>query len=68
LSRGRTRFTQSDVARILKAAAKAGVAVTIDISVDGSMRVSVGAKESDSTNPWNEAIAELSVNKGGRDG
>jgi hypothetical protein len=56
------------VARILKAAAKAGVAVTIDISVDGSMRVSVGAKESDSTNPWNEAIAELSVNKGGRDG
>ena len=37
MSKGRARYTESDIARILKAAAKAQVDVRVKIGTDGSI-------------------------------
>lgn len=42
MSRGRARFTQSDLARIFKAAAKAHVDVRVKITADGTITIATG--------------------------
>jgi hypothetical protein len=68
MSRGRARFTESDIGRIMKAAARAGVSAAIDFAGDGRIarviinssitaaRASLGG-----VNPWDDAIAELTA-------
>jgi hypothetical protein len=43
MSRGRARFTEADVARILKAAAKAGTSVSIEFSSGEIARVTAAS-------------------------
>jgi hypothetical protein len=63
MSRTRARCTQTEVTRILKAAAKAGVSVRVEIAPDGKIIV-ISAKPSEvdangsCTNPWDEVLLE----------
>jgi len=66
MSRGRARFTETDVARILKAARKAGVSVSIDFSSGEIARVTAASSiaavmTSSSGDPWDQAIVELTA-------
>jgi hypothetical protein len=65
MSRSKQRCTQSEVFRILKAAAKARVDVRVEIERDGKIVIVTGmpAKPADLTgteaNSWDEAVAAL---------
>lgn len=59
MSRGRARFTESDLARIFKAATKARVDVCVKIAPDGSITIAIGMPgelNGDAVNPWDEAL------------
>jgi len=58
MSRARARYTESDVRRILSAAAKAGVSVRVEIAADGKIVVVTGPPrdEQSATNPWDGVL------------
>jgi hypothetical protein len=62
MSRSRATYTQSDIVRVFKAAAKAGVNVRVEIA-DGKMVVTA-RKPSEASlnglnpNPWDEVLLE----------
>jgi hypothetical protein len=58
MSRAKARFTQTDVRRILSAAAKAGVSVRVEIAADGKIVVVTGSPrdEQNATNPWDGVL------------
>jgi hypothetical protein len=60
MSRSRAKFTQSDIARILKASQQSGCPVRVEITAD-KITVISGGKPSESTNgaemnPWDEVM------------
>jgi hypothetical protein len=55
MSKGRARYTESDIARILKAAAKAHVDVRVKIDTDGSILIA--------TRKSNELHASAHINE-----
>jgi hypothetical protein len=66
MSRGRARFTESDVARLLRAATKARVSINFEIHPDGRMLVTAGSSfalvaPAAEANPWDTAIAGLTA-------
>jgi hypothetical protein len=66
MSRGRAHFTETDVARILKAAVKAGTSVSIEFSSGEIARVTAASgiaavMTSSRGNPWDQAIVELTA-------
>jgi hypothetical protein len=66
MSRGRTRFTESDLARIFKAAAKAHVDVRVKIATDGTIMIATGVLgelNGDVANPWDEVLHDASEQK-----
>jgi hypothetical protein len=59
MSKGRARFTESEIIRILKAAAKAKVDVRVKIAPDGSITIAPGMPgelNGDAANPWDEVL------------
>jgi hypothetical protein len=59
MSKARARFTESDIGRILKAAAKAHVDVRVKIDVDGGITIATGKLAQsgvDELNPWDEVL------------
>jgi hypothetical protein len=59
MSKGRARFTESEIVRILKAAAKAKVDVRVNIGPDGSITIAPGMPDElngDPANPWDEVL------------
>jgi putative heme degradation protein len=66
MSRGRARFTESDLARIFKAASKAGVDVCVKIGADGSITIATGMPgelKGDAVNPWDEVLHDAAEQK-----
>jgi hypothetical protein len=66
MSRGRAKFTQSDLTRIFKAAAKANVDVCIKIATDGSITIANGMPgelNGDAANPWDEVLNDAAEQK-----
>jgi hypothetical protein len=66
MSRGRARFTESDLARIFKAAAKAQVDVCVKIAPDGSITIAtgmLGELNGDVANPWDEVLHDAAEQK-----
>jgi len=57
MSRGRAKFTDSDLTRIFRVAAKAGVDVRVEIRPDGTLVVT-GKREGNAAdrNEWDEAL------------
>jgi hypothetical protein len=58
MSKGRARYTESDIVRILKAAAKARVDVRVTIDTDGSIMIAT-RKSNDAgahSNEWDEVF------------
>jgi hypothetical protein len=58
MSKGRARYTESDIARILRAAAKAHVDVRVKIGSDGSIIIAT-RKSNDAgahNNEWDEVF------------
>jgi hypothetical protein len=55
MSKGRARYTESDIARILKAATKAHVDVRVKIDTDGSIMIA--------TRKSNELSAGANINE-----
>jgi hypothetical protein len=64
MSRAKAKFTESDMRRVLSAAAKAGVSVRVEIATDGKIVVTsdgqnVAQKPNETANtdnPWNEVL------------
>jgi hypothetical protein len=66
MSKGRARFTQADLARIFKAAAKARVNVRVKFAPDGSITIATGMPgklSGDPTNPWDEVLNDAAQQK-----
>jgi hypothetical protein len=66
MSRGRAKFTESDITRILKAAAKARVDVCVKIAPDGSITIATGRPgelNGDAANPWDEVLHDTAEQK-----
>jgi hypothetical protein len=66
MSRGRARFTESDLARIFKAVAKAHVDVRVKIATDGTIMIATGVLgelNGDVANPWDEVLHDASEQK-----
>ncbi len=66
MSKGRARFTETDVTRILRAAVKAGTGVSIEFSSGEIARVTAASSitavmTSSNANPWDQAIVELTA-------
>ena len=62
MSRARTRYTESDMRRILSAAAKVGVNVRVVIEPDGKIVVVSGpSSEATTRNPWDEVLEGASA-------
>jgi hypothetical protein len=57
MPKARARYTQSDVLRILKAAAKMGVAVRVKIDTRGNILIATGNTGSD-ISEWDEEYGE----------
>jgi hypothetical protein len=61
VSKERARYTEADIARILKAAAKARIDVRVKIATDGSITIATGIPgelNGDLANPWDEVLHE----------
>lgn len=61
MSRARARYTEADVARILKAAAKAHVDVRVKIMPDGTILIATGktdASDIEQANEWDEVLPD----------
>lgn len=59
VSRARAKFTELDLARIFRAAAKARVEVCVKIAPDGSITIATGMPgelNGDIANPWDEVL------------
>ena len=59
MSKKYARYTQSDITRILKAAAAAKVDVRVRITPDGSITIATGMPgetNADAVNPWDEVL------------
>ena len=65
MSRARARYTEADVTRVLKAAAKAGVNVRVEIEADGKIVVTTGqASEAlNGLNPWDGVLVGAAEQK-----
>jgi hypothetical protein len=66
MSRARARYTEAEVTRILKAAAKAHVDVCVKIATDGSITIATGMPgepNSDGANPWDEVLHDAAERK-----
>jgi hypothetical protein len=66
MSRGRAKFTESDLARIFKAAAKAHVDVRVKIATDGTITIATGIPgelNGDAANPWDEVMHDTPEQK-----
>jgi hypothetical protein len=65
MARGRARYTESDITRIFKAAAKANVDVCIKIAADGGITIATGPGElnGDAANPWDEVLHDAAEQK-----
>ena len=63
MPRGRARFTETDLTRIFKAAAKAGVEVCVKIAPDGSITIAGGMPELNGANPWDEVLHDAAEQK-----
>ena len=66
MSRGRARFKQGEITRILKAAAKAKVDVRVEIAPDGKITIAPGkpgALNGDAVNPWDEVLDDAAEQK-----
>ena len=66
MSRGRAKFTESDLARIFKAAAKAHVDVRVKIATDGTITIATGVQRElngDVANPWDEVLHDAAEPK-----
>jgi hypothetical protein len=63
MSRGRAKFTEADVGRVLKAAAKAGVEVRLEIQPNGTMVVTSRRSgepiEASAGNEWDDAYGAI---------
>ncbi len=63
---GRARFTESEIIRVLKAAAKAKVDVCVKITPDGSITIApgkLGELNGDAANPWDEVLDDAAKQK-----
>ncbi len=59
MSKRRARFTESEITRIFKAAAKANLDVRVQIAPDGSITIAPGTPgelNGDAANPWDEVL------------
>lgn len=66
MSRGRAKFTELDLARIFKAAAKAHVDVRVKIATDGTITIAAGIPgelNGDAANPWDEVMHDTPEQK-----
>jgi hypothetical protein len=65
MSRGRAKFTESDLSRIFKAAAKARIEVCVKIASDGSIMIATGVRgeNGDAVNPWDEVLHDAAEQK-----
>jgi hypothetical protein len=66
MSGGRAKFTESDLARIFKAAAKAHVDVRVKIATDGTITIATGIPgelNGDAANPWDEVMHDTPEQK-----
>jgi len=66
MAKGRARYTESDVTRILKAAAKARVGVHVRIAIDGTIVITTGGPgepNGDAANPWDELLHDPAEQK-----
>jgi hypothetical protein len=65
MSRARAKYTESDMRRILSAAAKAGVSVRIQIASDGTITVVTGApsETGNTSNPWDKVLEGAASDK-----
>jgi hypothetical protein len=64
MSKGRARFKQAEITRILKAAAKAKMCVKID--TDGIITIVPGVPgelNGDAVNPWDEVLDDAAEQK-----
>jgi hypothetical protein len=64
MSKGRARFKQGEITRILKAAAKAKMCVKID--TDGTITIAPGMPgepNGDAVNPWDEVLDDAAEQK-----
>lgn len=67
MSHGRAKFTEAEIGRILKAAARVGVGVRVEILPDGRLvvtsRKSDEASNDDAANPWDGVLENDKANK-----
>ncbi len=66
MARGRARYTELDITRILKAAAKAKVDVCVKIAPDGSITIAPGTPcelNGEAVNPWDEVLDDAAEQK-----
>jgi hypothetical protein len=66
MSRARARYTESDVRRILSAAAKANVSVCVEIATDGKITVVTkpsGEAAGNTTNEWDKVLPGAATDK-----
>jgi hypothetical protein len=66
MSRGRAKFTETELARIFKAAAKAHIDVRVKIATDGTITIATGMPgelNGDAANPWDEFLHDAAEQK-----
>jgi hypothetical protein len=66
MSKGRAKFTETELARIFKAAAKARVEVCVKIAPDGTITIAAGMPgetNGDAANPWDGVLDDEAEQK-----